>query len=70
MALRNSARKTTALVPAAAPIIVEALRAGPLTTQELWAKCISDNVQNAGSSQQGEGAGDKLGLHEVFRTKT
>jgi hypothetical protein len=73
MALRNTTRKTTALVPAAAPVIVEALRAGPLTTQELWAKCISDSVQNAGSSQQaGEGGSsgaDKLGLHEVFRTK-
>lgn len=70
MSLRNIRRKTTALVPAAAPIIVEALRAGPLTTQELWAKCISDDVQNVGTSQQGGAGADKLGLHEVFKTKT
>ena len=69
MALRNTTRKATALVPVAAPVIVEALRAGPLTTQELWAKCISDSVQNAGDSA-GSGLGERLGLHQVFKAKS
>jgi hypothetical protein len=69
MAFRNTAPKVTDLVPAAAPVIVEALRAGPLTTQELWAKCISDNVQNA-QVKQGSGTTEKMGLHQVFNTKS
>ncbi|GHJ84335.1 hypothetical protein NliqN6_0737 [Naganishia liquefaciens] len=54
------------LVPAAAPVVVEALRAGPLTWKELWKHCTSPQVLNSVAS----GSEKAAALQRSFESKS